>query len=69
MTVALSVVTVVSSVVTVVLSVVTAALSVVTDPSLRRQVLELDADWPLDRGGLTSNGFQFAFASEMWRLI
>jgi len=68
-TVALSVVTVALSVVTVALSVVTVFLSVLTDPEPQRQAHGIDAEWPLDRGGLTANGFQFEFVSEIWRLI
>ena len=52
-TFALSVVTVPLSVVTVVLSVVTVALSAVTDPQPQRQAHELDAQRPLDSGGLS----------------
>ena len=67
--VALSVVTVALSVVTVALSVATVFLSVVTDPLPRCQAHELDAEWSLDREGLSSNGFQIEFVSEMWQLI
>ena len=52
-TVVLSVLTVVRFVVTVVLSVVTVALSAVTDPQPQRQAHELDAQRPLDSGGLS----------------